>query len=194
MFDMGPYYLTALVNLVGPIRRVTSMARITFPERTITSEPKKGKKILVETPTHIAGIMEFAERRRSARSRPASTFIPAGFPRIEIYGTKGTLSVPDPNGFGGEVWVRLPEEREWVQKPLTHGYAENFRGIGVADMALAMRSGRPHRANGELAFHVLDTMQSFLDSAAKGKSVEMRSACERPAPLPVGLAQGKLDA
>ena len=106
MFDMGPYYLTALVNLVGPIRRVTSMARITFPERLITSEPKKGKKIIVETPTHIAGIMEFAN---GAIGTITTSFDVYGgrLPRIEIYGTKGTLAVPDPNGFGGEVWVRL---------------------------------------------------------------------------------------
>lgn len=193
MFDMGPYYLTALVNLVGPIRRVTSMARISFPERLITSEPKKGTKVVVETPTHIAGILEFANGAIGTITTSFDVY-PGRLPCIEIYGTKGTLGVPDPNIFGGEVWVRLPAERDWIQKPLTHGYAENFRGIGVADMALAMRSGRPHRANGEMAFHVLDTMQSFLDSSAKGKTVQVGSTCRRPAPLPLGLAQGKLDA
>ena len=92
--------------------------------------------------------------------------------------------------------MRIGPEKERNQKPLTHGYAENFRGVGVADMALAMRTGRPHRASGALAYHVLDCMQSFLDSGAKGKAVEVKSAAAttRPAPLPVGLANGKLDA
>ncbi len=195
MFDMGPYYLTALVNLLGPIRRIGGMARITFPTRTITSEPKKGKVVTVETPTHIAGVMEFACGALGTITTSFDVWGSAAqLPRIEVYGTEGTLLVPDPNGFGGEVKLRKPGEKELIPVPLTHGYAENFRGLGVADMAQAIRSGRPHRAGGDLTFHVLDAMQSFLDASAKGRTVELKSTCERPAPLPVGLVQGRVDA
>jgi predicted dehydrogenase len=199
MFDMGPYYLTALVNLIGPVRRVTGSARVTFPERTITSQPKFGKRIRVETPTHIAGVMDFANPA-DARLRGAVGTIITSFdvwvaqlPRIEIYGTEGSLSVPDPNGFGGPVLVRRAGASEWSQVPLTHGYTKQSRGIGVADMAYALRSGRPHRANGDMAYHVLDVMQAFLDASATGKHIELTSTCERPAPLPLGLREGWLD-
>jgi len=193
MFDMGPYYLTALVSLMGPVRRVTGSTRITFPERTITSQPKAGTKITVDVPTHVVGVMDFAN---GAVGNIITTFDVwyANLPRIEIYGTEGTLSVPDPNGFGGPVRVRRMGEKEWTEVPLTHGYAENSRGIGVADMACGLRSGRPHRASGELAYHVLDIMHAIHDASDKGKHVEPESTCDRPAPLPTGLREGTLDA
>ena len=192
MFDMGPYYLTAMVNLMGPVRRVTGSARITFPERLITSEPKNGTKIIVDVPTHVAGIMDF-------HSGAVGTIITsfdvwaAELPRIEIYGTEGSMSVPDPNSFGGPVRIKRGREGEWEEVPLTHGYAENSRGIGVADMAYALRSGRPHRASGELAYHVLDIMHAFHDASREGRHIELESTCSRPAALPVGLAHGQLD-
>jgi len=185
MFDMGPYYLTALISMLGPVRRVTGSAQISFPERTITSKPKYGTKIKVNTPTHIAGVMDFA-------NGAVGTIITSfdvwshQLPRIEIYGSEGTLSVPDPNTFGGPVYLRKAHEKEWQEIPLTHGYTENSRGIGIADMAYAIRSGRQHRANGELAYHVLDIMQAFHDSSREGKHIELTSQCERPAPLQAG--------
>jgi predicted dehydrogenase len=115
-------------------------------------------------------------------------------PCIEIYGTEGTMQAPDPNGFGGPVRLRRAREKEWVEAPLAPGYAENSRGIGVADMAYALRSGRPHRASGELAYHVLDIMHAFHDASASGRHVKLGSTCRRPAPLPTGLAPGTLDA
>ncbi len=192
MMDMGPYYLTALVNLLGPVRRLTGATRITFPERTITSEPKRGKVIQVETPTHIAGIMEF-------RNGPIGTILTtfdvwhSTLPRIEVYGTKGSLLIPDPNGFGGTPMVRGKTDAEWRPVELTHGFTENARGIGVTDMVKAALSGRPHRASGDLAFHVLDVMIGFNDSAAAGRHYEPVSACERPAALPVGLPDDDVD-
>ncbi len=192
MFDMGPYYLTAMVNLMGPVRRVTGSARITFPERTIGSEPKRGQVIKVDVPTHVAGIMDFAS---GAVGTIITTFDvwAAELPRTEIYGTEGSLSVPDPNSFGGPVRIRRAGDKEWSEVPLTHGYAENSRGIGVADMAYALRSGRPHRASGELAYHVLDIMHAFHDASREGRHIELESTCAKPAPLPVGLEHGKLD-
>ena len=193
MFDMGPYYLTAIVALMGPVRRVTGSARATFAERLITSQPKSGTRIQVEVPTHVAGVMDFAS---GAICTIVTSFdVWAGqHPCIEVYGTEATMQVPDPNGFGGPVRIRRPGDKEWVEVPLTHGYAENSRGIGVADMAYALRSGRPHRASGDLAYHVLDIMHAFHDASAKGKHVVLKSTCDRPAPLPTGLKPGTLDA
>jgi predicted dehydrogenase len=191
MFDMGPYYLTALVSLVGPVHRVTGSARITFPERTITSQPKKGTTIKVDVPTHVAGVMDFA-------NGAVGTIITSfdvwhhRLPNIEIYGTEGSLGVPDPNGFGGPVLLRKAGEKEWSEVPYTHIYSEQSRGLGVADMAYALRSGRPHRASGDLAYHVLDIMHAFHDASREGRHVELTSGV-RPAPLPVGLEYGKLD-
>ena len=192
MFDMGPYYLTALVHLMGPVRRVTGSAQITFPERLITSQPKHGTPIKVNVPTHVAGIMDFANGAVGTIVTSFDVWA-AQVPRIEIYGTEGSLSVPDPNGFGGPVFVRRAGASEWSEAPLTHGYAKNSRGIGVADMAYALRSGRPQRASGDMAYHVLDIMHAFHDASREGRHVELSSTCTRPAPLPLGLREGTLD-
>ncbi|MBN1899844.1 Gfo/Idh/MocA family oxidoreductase [Candidatus Sumerlaeota bacterium] len=192
MFDMGPYYLTALVNLLGPVERVSGITRVTFPERLITSQPKYGTKIDVEVPTHVVGALDFS-------CGAVGTIITSfdvwahQMPCIEIYGTEGTLAVPDPNCFGGPVRLRRANSNEWREMPLSHIYPENSRGIGPADMAYSLRSGRPHRASGELAFHVLDVMQSIHESSTEGRHVKIRSRCERPAPLPLGLRHGILD-
>jgi hypothetical protein len=144
MFDMGPYYLTALVNLIGPVRRVTGSARVSFPQRTITSEPLNGTVIDVEVPTHVAGVMDF---ENGAIGTIIQSFDVSGhsLPNIQIHGSEGSLWVPDPNGFGGT--VRLYRNGEWEEVPLTHGYTGGARGIGMADMAQAMNNNRPHRAN-----------------------------------------------
>lgn len=192
MFDMGPYYLTALVSLMGPVRRVTGSARITFPERTITSAPKFGTKITVDTPTHVAGVLDFASGAVGTMITSFDVWN-AQLPHIEIYGTTGTLSVPDPNCFGGPVNIRRQGASQWSEVPLTHGFAENSRGIGAADMAYALLSGRPHRANGEMAYHVLDIMHGFHDASRDGRHYELTSACTRPASLPLGLPENALD-
>lgn len=193
MFDMGPYYLTALIALLGPITRVTGSTRISFPERTITSQPKAGQKIGVKTPTHIAGIMDFA-------SGPIGTLVTSFdvkggsmLPRIEVYGSEGTLLVPDPNTFGGPISIIRAGMKEWSEIPLTHGRSENARGVGAADMAKAIQTGRKHRANGEMAYHVLEAMHGFHDSSEQGTHYVMKSTCEKPAPLPLGLSDFSLD-
>jgi predicted dehydrogenase len=192
MFDMGPYYLTALVAIIGPVKRVAGMTRITFPERTITSQPKAGQKITVEIPTHVAGLLEFAN---GAIGTIIQTFDvqAANLPRLEIYGSEGSLSLPDPNTFGGPVAVRLKHKSEWETVPLTHSYTENSRGLGVADMAAAAQLGRPHRASGALAFHVLDIMQAIHEASDTGQQIDLTSTCERPAMLPIGLTPGTVD-
>ena len=186
LFDMGPYYLTALVSLLGPITRVTGSAKITFAQRVITSQPLHGKIIEVETPTHIAGILEFA-------AGPIATLVTSfdvwasTVPGIEIYGTEGTLILPDPNGFGGEPKLRRSTEKEWRTIPPTFGFTHNARGIGVVDMAAAIRSDRVHRANGEMAYHVLEAMEGILEAASTGTHVPLASRCARPEPLPPDL-------
>jgi predicted dehydrogenase len=193
MFDMGPYYLTALVTLLGPVKRVCGATRVTFPERLITSQPKNGKRVKVEVPTHVAGLMDF-------HSGAIGTIVTSfdvwahTLPCIEIHGTTGSMSVPDPNGFGGVVKVRRAGGEDWCSVPLSHPYAENARGLGAADMAYAIRSGRPHRANGGLAFHVLDIMQAFHEASDSERHIHLGSRCERPAPMPMDLREGTLDA
>lgn len=183
MFDMGPYYLTALVSLLGPVTSVMGMTRITHPERTITSQPLYGAKIVVEVPTLVMGMIEFAD---GTIANLTTTFdVGAGYEvGLVIYGTEGTLRCPDPNGFGGPVLLKRKGAKEWEDAAIEHRWVENSRGIGVAEMAEAMRAGRPHRASGELAYHVLDLMHAFHDSAREGRRIAMDSTCERPAPLP----------
>jgi predicted dehydrogenase len=193
MFDMGPYYLTALVNMLGPVKSIAGSTRVTFPERTITSQPKHGTQITVDVPTHVVGVLNF-------QSGAIGTIVTSfdvwrgEHPPIEIYGTHGTLSVPDPNGPGGKPRIFRPGMEGWQEIPHTHVYGSTSRSTGVADMAYAIRTGRPHRASGELAFHVLDIMHGVHDASDAGKTVTMESTVERPAMLPMGLREGQLDA
>lgn len=188
MLDMGPYYVTALVSLLGPVQRVTGSAKATFPERVITSQARYGERIPVETPTHLAGVIDF-------ESGAVATIITSfdvwthTLPRLEIYGTEGSLSVPDPNFFAGPARVRRAGAEAWSDMPLTHGYIENSRGIGVAEMAYALRADRPHRANGAQAYHVLDVMLAFEEASIQGQHIEVKSSSERPLPLVPGLLE-----
>ena len=193
MFDMGPYYLSTLTMLLGPIKRVAAMTKILINPRLISSEPKRGQLIEVETPDHVVGLMEFDN---GAVGTIMTTFAVWGsqVPRIEIYGTEGTLGVPDPNRFSGPVKLLKGRSKEWVDVPLTHGYApENQRSLGLADMAMAIRTGRAHRCTGRQAHHVLDVMHCFLEAGKYGKSRGVTSTFDRPAPLPPDLADGQLD-
>ncbi|WP_219838747.1 Gfo/Idh/MocA family protein [Paenibacillus sp. R14(2021)] len=190
MFDMGPYYLTAFVTLFGPIDRVTGSARISYPERTITSEKKRGKKITVETPTNITGVLDFANGTIGTLITSFDAAAGTSLPNIEVHGSAGTLLVPDPNGFGGTVKLRRAGG-EWEEIELTHGYTDNNRGIGVADMARAIREGGQHRANGEMAYHVLEAMHGIHDASRDGKHYVMESSCSRPEPMPALETQSK---
>ncbi len=192
LFDMGPYYLTALVALLGPVRRVTGATGISFPQREISSAPLAGQTIDVEVPTHVSGLLDFA-------AGPIATLImsfdvwSSTLPWLEIYGSEGTLRLPDPNTFGGPVFVQHREETTWQEIPLAFPYADNSRGLGVADLAHALQSDRPHRASGELALHVLDIMEAIGEASSHGRHIELTTTCARPAPLPPGLAAGLLD-
>jgi predicted dehydrogenase len=140
----------------------------------------------VEVPTHVAGVLDF---QSGAIGTIITSFdVPGGqsLPNIEIYGSKGTLSVPDPNGFGGVVKLRNNGSSEWKEIPLTHGFQGNCRGIGAADMAQAILQGRKHRASGALGYHVLEAMIGIHDASAEGKHYNMQSKCDMPDPLPEG--------
>jgi predicted dehydrogenase len=189
---MGPYYLTALTTLLGPVQRVTGSARISFPQRTITSEPLAGTVIDVEVPTHVAGLLEF---HSGAVVTLTTSFdvVAHRLPNIEIYGSEGTLVVPDPNTFGGPILLRGRGEEQWREMPLEFGYAGSSRGLGVSDMVSAIANDREHRANDQVAYHVLDLMHSILEASESGCHVKVASEMGRPAPLPQGLLPGRVE-
>lgn len=180
--DMGPYYITQMVNLLGPVARVTGFTSQLRKERVIASGPREGQSVPVTTPTHIAGVLEFAGGAivqacfsfdvRGHRHRP-----------LEVYGADGSMTIPDPNYFGGE--VELLDGKDWVAQPLSHGHADdNYRGLGLSDMAAGILENRPHRASGNLALHVLEILEGLETASENGGMIEMTTSCERPAPMP----------
>lgn len=192
LFDMGPYYLTALVALLGPVRRVTGSARISFPTRTIRSEKKLGQVIDVEVPTHVTGILDFVSGAVGTLVTSFDVWA-SQVPRIEIFGSEGTLSVPDPNGFGGPVLIRKASATQWQEISISRPYAENSRGIGAVEMARALSLKRPHRASGEMAYHVLDIMHAIHDASAQDRHVQIVSTCQQPAPLSAEPVPGEIE-
>lgn len=191
VFDMAPYYLTALVNCLGSISRVSAITGRAFEERTVTSQPLAGEVIQVEVATHASASLEFESGTIATLCMSFDVWAHR-HPNIEIHGTKSSMIVPDPNGFGGKVLV-AEIGRGWNERDHTHGYTGNMRSIGLADMCRGIRTGRPHRANGELAFHVLEVMAALDTSSSNGEHVTIESKVTRPAPLPVGLEHGELD-
>jgi predicted dehydrogenase len=192
MLDMGPYYITDLVQLLGPVASVTGSTARPKAERLVTSEPMNGTLIPVEVATHIAGTLEFESG--AVVSIAMSFDVPKHrHTPIEIYGDKGSMLVPDPNRFGGEVQV-AKTGGDWETAALTHGHVDGeFRSIGVADMATAIVTDRPHRACGALAFHVLEVMEAFQISSDEGRRVRIASRVERPAMMPPGRETGQID-
>ncbi|MCM3717787.1 Gfo/Idh/MocA family protein [Fictibacillus phosphorivorans] len=178
MFDMGPYYLSALVSLIGPVKRVTGSTSTSFLER----ETKNGRKFPVKVPTHISGVMDF-ENGAVGTIITSFDIWGANVPFIEIYGETGTVSVPDPNTFGGPVKLKKAGEKEWREVPLTHPYTDNCRGIGAADMAEAILNGTNHRASGGLMYHVLEIMHGFHISSNQGQHYHLARLNKRPAAL-----------
>lgn len=179
MMDMGPYYITALVNLLGGIKSVSGFTKKNFDRRVITSEPHLGEIIDVDVPTHITGMMNFDS---GATGTIITTFDVhyKGQARFEVYGTKGTLFVPDPNTFGGPVKLYRPEDGEIMEIPLCFDYKENSRGLGLADMAKAIQTGRPFRAAYHQTLHVLEVLTSFERSSRKGGIEEIRHRYPTP--------------
>jgi predicted dehydrogenase len=192
VLDMGPYYITDLVNLLGPVARVQAMSAAPQQERLIYSEPRKGQTMPVHVATHVAGLLQFVS---GAIIQVTLSFDVPGHAHLpfELYGTEASLIVPDPNMFGGEVKTRRPTEKEWQPVEVTLPYADaNYRSLGLADMAHAIRSNRPHRCSGDLALHVLEVMEAFDTASKEARIVEISTPVGRPAPLSESLVDGKL--
>lgn len=192
MLDMGPYYLTALVTLLGPIARTTSISKPSFPTRTVGSGPLQGNIITVETPTHFVAAAEFASGAVASINVSFDVYHSWAANPIVLYGSEGTMHVPDPNNFDGEVKVRRHDEEEYRVIPVEHGFGFNSRGLGVLDIAHAIQENRPHRASGELALHVLETMLSFEKSSVSGQHINIASPIERPAPMATDEFAGEI--
>ncbi|MDA9176454.1 Gfo/Idh/MocA family oxidoreductase, partial [Alphaproteobacteria bacterium] len=201
LLDLGPYYLTALVFLLGPLSRVSGLARRTFDQRQIENGPRNGEWMDVEIDTHVVSQLEFADGPIGSMTMSFDVW-DSDTPRLEIYGEEGTLCIPDPdpvfgaNIFGGPVLYRQRETSRWTHQPRPtgrddwqeaendFGFNDNARGLGLLDMAYAARMNRPPRASGALAQHVLEAMVNILSSAEQGGAmIPLSTTCERPAPL-----------
>jgi predicted dehydrogenase len=184
LFDLGPYYVSVLVALLGPIRRVSASARISFPERRITAGPNAGTSIPAETPTNVAAVLDFA-------SGPVGMLLTSfdvaasELPFMEVHGAEATLSLPDPTNYGGAVRLRRLDEEDWTEL-YSAPVHDDYRGTGAVEMVEAIRAGRPHRASGPFGYHVLDVLLGVLESSEAGRAIELESSCERPEPLEAG--------
>jgi predicted dehydrogenase len=214
MMDMGPYYVTALVQLLGEARGVMGMTRKTFPQRIITSEPHRGEIVYVDVDTYLAGNILFSN---GAIAQIFTTFdvyySPNAQARFEVYGSRGTLVVPDPNTFGGPVLLLRPEDMAAAPKtdpglmrktvpnfydgykemPLLFDYSDNSRGLGLADMCKALRTGRDFRANYRQQHHVLEILLSFSKSCERGSYIPLKTKYARTAPMKDTAMHGILD-
>ncbi len=200
LLDLGPYYLTAMVACLGPIKRVAGMARRTFDRRMIENGPRQGQMMDVEVDTHSLSLLEFASGPIGHMTMSFDVW-DSEAPRFEIYGEEGTICIPDPdpvhgaNIFGGEVWLKTRETSRWSHQPrppgreawdvvpCSHRYNEDSRGLGLLDMAYAIREGRPARANGELAYHVFEVMDAIEAAPKLGAYQDIESSCAIPAAL-----------
>jgi predicted dehydrogenase len=194
IMDMAPYYLTALIFLLGPVRRVTGTAQQLNREITVINpkSPSYGEKVAIEAPTNVSAVLDFHSGAVASLQAAKESF--GYLPRLEIFGTEGNLIVPDPNFFGGRIAIQFPNG-ETKEIPYSHGFTEDYRAIGLADMACAIRSGRQHRASGQLARHVLDISLGIFEASNNGRHVSLgEPAVTRPAPLPLGLKYNRLDA
>jgi predicted dehydrogenase len=199
ILDVGPYYVTAMVNLLGPVEAVAAMGTRGFAERIVGSEARRGERIAVEVLTHVEALLRFESG--TVISLTASWDMwPIDRYRLELFGTEGTLFMPDPNFFGGVIKVR-GEEDDWEEiDSADRPYAEpnreskqgpsvaDYRIIGVVDMAEAIQEGRPQRASAELSFHVLEVLESIVTASDQRCEVEIESRCLRPEPLTAPFA------
>jgi predicted dehydrogenase len=183
LLDMGPYYLTALVHLLGPVVRAVGFSSRPATSRTIGSGSRQGQRFDVEVDTHVTGVLQHAGGALSTLMMSFDTWA-ARLPRIEVYGSTGSLSVPDPNHFDGEVSVFAAAEGAWRVVPPSAGYVGAGRGVGLADLAQAVAAGEPHRCALDVAVHVLDVMACLLEASAGGTAVTLASTCEVPRPVP----------
>ncbi len=181
LFDMGPYYLTTLASLLGPAQSVAAVAGRSRDQRVIGKGPQAGTVFDVEVPTHVSAVISYAGGGSATIVLSFDSPV-RRYGLVEVTGTEAALSLPDPNQFRGEVRSRTATQDDWTVTPATG--ATNGRGLGALDLARAVRTGQPHRASGELALHVLDTMESIARSAETGRFEPVRSTFTVPTVLP----------
>lgn len=183
LLDMGPYYLTSLVTLFGEVTRVSGTVTRSSRERTVGQGPQAGQPVPVNVDTHITALLEHASGVTASVTVSFEVWATRA-PLFEVYGTAGTIAVPDPNNFShvGEVWT--PETAEWMPLDEAAGFRDGGRGIGIVDIAEALAHDRPHRASGDLAFHVLEIMDAILRAGSEHRVVEVESTVERPDAVP----------
>ena len=208
LWDLGPYYLTAMIFLLGPIARVAGLSRRTFDQRMIENGPRNGEWMPVTVDTHVESLVEFTSGVIGSMTISFDVW-DSETPRFEVYGTEGTISIPDPdpvhgaNVFGGPVLYRTRQTSRWTHQPRPagrddwqvaenkHGFNENARGLGLLDLAYAVRDGRPPRASADMAYHVTEVMEGILQAPKLGRYVDIVSRCDRPAPLPENFPQSE---
>ncbi|MFJ4201043.1 Gfo/Idh/MocA family protein [Streptomyces sviceus] len=183
LLDMGPYYLSSLVHLLGPVRAVIGASSRLRTERVIGSGPRAGERIPVEVDSHVSGVLEHEGGALTTITTSFDGVTTTAAP-IEVHGETGTLTVPDPNTFDGEVRLLELGAAQWRTLPSSAGYVGAARGVGLLDF-VAADGQRPPRASGEVALHVLETMTALLRSSAEGRRIELSTSVERPAPVPL---------
>ncbi|MCB1486760.1 MAG: Gfo/Idh/MocA family oxidoreductase, partial [Bauldia sp.] len=194
VFDMGPYYISSLINLIGPVKGVTAIASKGFEERVIGSGPQAGQPIPVLTPTTVNAIIEFHSGAQVTYAASWDVWRNGHDNPIELYGVDGTMLVPDPNYFGGVV-AFSERDGEYAEVdasdqpfaainwPVDNPTLGNYRMLGVADMVDAHARGRMPRCSGRMAAHIVEVMESILTAAAEGRYVTITSQIDRPAPM-----------
>jgi len=205
MLDMGPYYVTALINFFGPVKGVMGMTRTTYPTRTITSKPLYGTTIGVSVPTHQTALLRFQSGAVVTLITTFDTYGMPGVNSIEVYGERGNMTVPDPNNFDGEIKIKIAEKNsigaednwghgEWIPIDTPYDvYKENSRALGLADMAKALQTGRTPRANAAQALHVLEVLTAVAKSSGEGREIIIETPFELQPTLPLNATEGILD-
>jgi predicted dehydrogenase len=200
VLDIGCYPITQLLNVLGPVARVTAEASRSSATRTVTSEPLQGQVIEVEVSTTVNGVLAFANGANVAFTASWDIWKHSR-PPIELHGSEGSILNPDPNFFGGTPrlseaggdWQELPIDGHPFgapNRPLRSGaMVADYRLVGVLDMATAIAEGRPHRCNGNLALHALEVMEALEFSSLEGRHIAIRSPGDRPAPVPLGAGE-----
>ena len=198
ILDLGPYYICNLVQLLGPVYKVTSFTGMARKERTIANGPRNGETVPVETPTTIHSVLAF-ESGAIITLLASWDVWNSNHPIMELYGTEGTMNVPDPNFFGGELTVTdrgsAPVEKSWDHPFNVPNFEEvkaNYRGAGLSDMALSISAGREHRCNAAFATHVVEVMTAILEAGETGTVMTMTTTCDRPAVLDPDQARALL--
>lgn len=189
ILDLGPYYICNLVQMLGPVAQVTSMTGMASETRTIANGPRNGETVPVETPTTIHAVMKF-ESGAIITLLSSWDVHSSNHPIMELYGTGGTMDLPDPNFFGGDLSV-TPRRGETVSKSWDHPFGvpnfeetkANYRGAGLADMALAILEDRPHRCDDAFATHVVEIMTAILEAGETNKVMTMTTTCTKPQAL-----------